>query len=1055
MDFIQADFSLTPYALYIHNCNILYLPATVQFAGIISPNQNFLESVISEASDLKIVKDTQEFDIEKELKNLNKDSQNISILSMFKAKKPNIYFAGKLKGNNFSTKHLSERLKIKNTDIKAIANCNMYIGGVYIDNKIKDLSGEGDITIDNLMAYENIFNNLTSKVNVNDNIITLSDLKGDAVSYNATDTNRFGTIDGECTYNITTGEILGDLNINNLNINDFRKYYKNYLNAFGITNTKCHFYGTVNKEINDINCNIDTEIPILSVNGKSYRDISLTASLLHSDLFSANGIIKKDDQYLNILVDNLSIKNENVENISVTVQKASVNDLREIFYLSPLAKTKSMKEFLSYLPIISNGTIDLNMTASGNLNSLNGECEINGEDINADFDKLSVFYAKLTAEEGVVNLENLDIEGTEFVLACDAYPLLDIHNAFKPKSETKLAKASLVNNSNINISITNLPLERFGKYINMEDVKGMLACDALITGDLSQPNITASVNVDEPAIGSIQMDNLIASKIDITKDTIDLTEGITLYMTEDNYATLKGTIPMSFINTNNSKDNINLSLEAPEQDLGFLEVLTPLIDKDTSKGTFALTATLAGPISDTTLSGGATISEGEIHTIGHTTLTNINSQITFDNDDAGNLLLNIDKLTLNDNNNKEYAFVADPGYIKIKSKNNILSERINNQNRQQNKNITIGDMLSDGEIYLHGTFDDFYYTNSDFSSFSDKTNCYVNGKIFVEGNLLTPKIYSPETCVLNKVKFSCKAGKNEKSEDDSLLTLANNKIQTTGIYTYNDAVVYDEIFTQLRERRNKKYLFNPSFDISVKAENIEARPPATIAKVDLDATVTGNLNNPTVKGRAVIKEGRSSFQIARARIVKGSSVDFEYSDHTPKADINIEAFSFVHASDKSGNDERYKINIAVKGGLDDYEIKMESDPEGLSQQEILEAFTGINKNTINAGDTLAKIGANNILTPIEDFFVEYLGFDSLGFEYQQNKYAIINIERSFNKKFYASFYSNLYNGENTEKSNISEWELKFGYKFNNRLRMNIGTTDTKERTITFTYGFKF
>ena len=74
--------------------------------------------------------------------------------------------------------------------------------------------------------------------------------------------------------------------------------------------------------------------------------------------------------------------------------------------------------------------------------------------------------------------------------------------------------------------------------------------------------------------------------------------------------------------------------------------------------------------------GKSTLFNKIIQVFSYTVLQNINSDIVLNNDDQGNLLINFKNFTLNDNKNKDYSFIADEGYIKIKSQYNIMQTLI-------------------------------------------------------------------------------------------------------------------------------------------------------------------------------------------------------------------------------------------------------------------------------------------------------------------------------------------------------------------------------------------
>lgn len=1035
---IQANYSITPYSITINRCTILDFPATFIFRGIISPDKYLVSQYDKEYFPEETENEQEENQTENVLDSAKeKYADFLSLIS--EPQKSDLYFCINADGKNFSNKNLLKHLNKEDNNIKAISDFSVILQGKYDMNTVRDLKGTGSINIESMDIYDNRFNNVFANISVNDNTVYLTDIHGDAVSFNVFDTNSFGTAEGECSYCITDGKLEGTLKVNNLSLSEYRDYIKEYASVFGMVQAECSLHGTVNKEIQDINCSVTSNIPILSINGKTYRNVKLNTEIKNSDLVSGDLIISKDNQSLTASLKDFSIKNRTIANLNVRADHISVNDMREIFYLSPFAKEPKTLKVLNSIPVITEGEINGTATCSGSVDSLNGSAVLWAEGINADFDRLESVKAELSATKGTVNLDSLIMKGTEFSLTANAYPLLE-------KGKT-----------NISVDLSNLPLERFGKYINFDNTKGNLALSANICGNIKEPTVTASLNIDRPCIDKIEMQSVSVPKISADSQYITIEKPAVINMTDNNIIKAEGKIPTDILSKESAKKEISLNVYAPEQDFDFIEVLIPNIDRNTTKGIFNARVSINGTVEKPSISGNLELNKGEIHTIGNTCLSDINAKATLSQTEDGSLLIDISKLSFADNNGTKEAFKANGGYIKIA---NPANTQYTSESRNSKDSAGVRDILDSSEISVHADIKNYRYKCSDFSPFSDSSDCVIDGNIDIKGNLTNPRIYSEKPIVLKNLHVSAKASsKEDTQEQNAIIAMADKQKNPSSLLSYTDAKIYDDIITSARLRQTEHAFIDPMLDLKIIADNTEIRIPSTYAKAQCQADIGGYLTNPHIKGSVKISDGKTSFQIARARFVKDSEIQFEFKDYQPELDMNLEAFSYVHYEDKNGYDERYKITIYITGGLDNYDVRLESDPEGLSEREILTAFTGIRNNSINTKESLAKLGANTILSPIEDFFVEQLGFSSLGFEYSENKYAIINIERSFGKKWYGSFYSNLYGKDksvqNQKDSNISEWELKLGYKLNQQFRINAGINANQDKKFDISYGFRF
>ncbi len=311
--------------------------------------------------------------------------------------------------------------------------------------------------------------------------------------------------------------------------------------------------------------------------------------------------------------------------------------------------------------------------------------------------------------------------------------------------------------------------------------------------------------------------------------------------------------------------------------------------------------------------------------------------------------------------------------------------------------------------------------------------------------------------------------------EGSALAVVSGTVQVQG------ALAQPQVQGALQVRRGFLYLpaefapresgeplpLDPRFDVRVEvAEGFNLRNPNLDAKLEGALQVGGALRSPTLSGEFSLLSGALNLPTARLRIEPDSTARLNYPFSSPtgetiaRIDLDVRASTTVVAPDFTGDPVRYRVEVDVRGPLDDPEqlqLTARSDPPGLSEQRIL--------SLLGRGQVLAAIarGANPA-----DVFREQLG-DILGAQVLPGLFAPLEagIAEAFDLEQFSLDYTglrpaslylvkNLFNGvgvayrrgigvANNEYQVRLFYRLPFRNRLLQRLRVGFGFDHTDAR----------
>jgi autotransporter translocation and assembly factor TamB len=138
---------------------------------------------------------------------------------------------------------------------------------------------------------------------------------------------------------------------------------------------------------------------------------------------------------------------------------------------------------------------------------------------------------------------------------------------------------------------------------------------------------------------------------------------------------------------------------------------------------------------------------------------------------------------------------------------------------------------------------------------------------------------------------------------------------------------------------------NPRFDLRVDiADEFTLRNPNLDARMEGALQIGGALQSPSLSGEFSLRSGALSLPTARLRIEPDSVARLNYpftnaaGETIARIELDVRASTSVVAPDFTGDLIRYRVEVDVRGPLDDPErlqLTARSDPPGLSEQRIL------------------------------------------------------------------------------------------------------------------------
>lgn len=264
--------------------------------------------------------------------------------------------------------------------------------------------------------------------------------------------------------------------------------------------------------------------------------------------------------------------------------------------------------------------------------------------------------------------------------------------------------------------------------------------------------------------------------------------------------------------------------------------------------------------------------------------------------------------------------------------------------------------------------------------------------------------------------------------------------------------------------------FNPRLAVRVAVrEGFTLRNPNLDAQMEGILEVRGTVQEPLVEGTFNLKGGALNLPTARLRIEPESVVRLNYPVTTlagetiARIDLDVRANTTVVAPDLTGDPLRYRVEVGVRGALDDPEklqLTARSDPPGLSEQRILSllgrgtALAALAQGADPAqvfreqiSDILTAQVLPSLLMPLETELAEAFDLEQFAIDYSGLRPTSIYLVKNLFDGVGITYRRSVAVGQREAYEVRLFYRLPFRYPLLQRLRIGVGFDHTQNRFV--------
>ena len=262
---------------------------------------------------------------------------------------------------------------------------------------------------------------------------------------------------------------------------------------------------------------------------------------------------------------------------------------------------------------------------------------------------------------------------------------------------------------------------------------------------------------------------------------------------------------------------------------------------------------------------------------------------------------------------------------------------------------------------------------------------------------------------------------------------------------------------------------NPELNVQIQVvPGFILRNPNLDARMEGTLQISGTLREPRASGTFSLQGGALNLPTARLRLQPESLILLTYPHTTPtgetiaRLELDVRATTTVVALDYTGEPQRYRVELDIRGPLDDpqrFQMVARSDPPGLSEQRILSLLgRGGALEALARGDDpvqifrqqLSEVVAGQVmpalLSPLEMGIAEALGLEqfTLDLDYTGNTPAQIYLVKELFDGFGITYRRSLAITNPPYEVRLF-YRLPFRYRFLQRLKIGWGFDNTQHQ----------
>lgn len=767
------------------------------------------------------------------------------------------------------------------------------------------------------------------------------------------------------------------------------EYFRDYL-VLGGTLTAS---GRVSGPLDNARGTIDARVEALVVNYEKFDTATAHFDYDNGKFASFSVNIARAGQTLDLSGTGYDPEANCLTSANGVLTDISVPDVLAVVRASPYFSSeegKPIADSLDELPRPNSGRINGTFTVSGCFESPEGKFVLPDGAVN-------LIATNVGMDVNSVETIELSASARSGVVSLDRFQVVSGEASITATGETAYENGEI----DIQVKADNFDLAYLSRWLGPKTPLGTLSAVFDITGAASAPEIVGSLEIVKPSYKGFSFDRLRASSVQIMANRIEIPKVIVTAGAHQVQAS--ASVPWEWSKHPIPNDEpISVSADISGQDLSVLSVLVPLVDAGKTTGTidegnFQLMGTLLDP----QMSGALKVSGGTIALRNFTnTFTGVTADLAFTGD-------RVEVNTLS-------ALSSDGGSMRV----------------VPGGYVAVG-ILGASEMNLKIVADRLVVGEKNLLGYREDVHTQIDAGLSVIGPVASPTVADASV-----------------GDKRGGITLSHGKLA----------------FVLVPKPENTMALALP-IDATVQAtlrlgDSVEVAPPGMSLVVTGGGRLTGRLSKPGMDLPLEIRSGEINLTTARLRVMPGGTIHIVYEyPNEPVVTVDFQSITSVFAINSLGQRDRYRITMRVTGQASKPQISLTSEPPGLTHAQMLAALGHVPGlfTSAEAGleselaSVLTAVGTTAILAPIENIFVQKLGFEQFSLEFSPAYPLSIYMSRHLLGGFYIAFYRQLTGSFAGVGTADTLYEVVLSYRFRHLYQMSVGANN--QQTIIFQIGY--
>ena len=793
------------------------------------------------------------------------------------------------------------------------------------------------------------------------------------------------------TVSTSTRVVDGSFDLTGFDLSRLHEYLADYVVLAGTASAS----GTVAGQWDNVTASVSAKVDGLAVNYERFDRAEARFAYADGKLASYWAAVARGGQSFEFSGADFDPETNCLASAKGVLTDISVTDIMDIVRASPFFSSedgKSVAQAMDKFHKLTSGRLSGSFDLAGCLESPEG-------DFAPPDGKIDLTATDVGVDVQQIQSIELHASAKSGVVTLGKFLAVSEDTSLEASGDRAYEKGNL----RLEVKAENVKLSRLSPWLGPKALDGTLSAEFNINGAWDAPEIIGSVEVIKPSYAGFSFDSLRASQVQITANRIEIPD--ILLSAQGHQATAKASVPWDWTSLSIPNDEpISVSAELSKQSLNAIGMFLPIIDAAKTTGTvdagwFQLNGTLLDP----QLTGSLKVTGGTIVLTG---FTNTFSDVTVDMGFTGDRMV-VNALSASSSQGGS-VHVVPGGYVTV----GILGTS------EANFQV-VADRLTVGEKNLLGLKEDVV--------------TQIDAGLSVMGPPSSPTV--ADAAVEGK---------------QGGITLSRAKLA----------------FQMAPKRGAWPALVsvNPMLNVSLRlGQDVVISPPSMQLTVIGGGVLTGTLLRPNIAGLDMsIVSGEISLATARLRVTRGGTINVSYAPPAPPdARVDIQATASVFAVNSLRQRERYQITMRVTGQATNPQINLSSSPPGLTREQMLAALGHVPALFASAeaglqselANVLTAAAASTLFAPIENIFVQKLGFEQFTLEFSPASPLSIYVSRQLGGPWYLSFYrqitTTLISAHDVQYQVVLSYRLKRTYQF------SFGIDDQQTSTFQFGYATAF